>query len=233
MTSSSSSEKCRRPLVIFDIDNTLFNYDYAHEKAMTVCFNRIASITSYDLFYIQDTFRKVKAQVHKTYQTALRHDKMLQLKKYLEYLGIYSTINLCDIYAEYETTFLKNVTMLPSIEFFFRENIKDNCNVVFLTNNVLHIQLKVLNRLQIDCDELVTSYEIGREKPNKDILLELCEKYQVNDMSSVFVIGDNMECDIVPATELGMNTLHITCDTTEQDVRKWLGAFPQPFFIRL
>ena len=68
-----------------------------------------------------------------------------------------------------------------------------------------HIQIKKLEKLNADkfIDFLVTSEEVGFEKPNKEIF-ELALKKMNLEKDQVIMIGDSLEKDVIGAKNFGI-----------------------------
>lgn len=63
-----------------------------------------------------------------------------------------------------------------------------------------------LRELALPHDQLVTSAELGAEKPDPAFFAAIMELGQVTEPSEVLYVGDRVDNDILPAAELGMRT---------------------------
>jgi FMN phosphatase YigB (HAD superfamily) len=71
-------------------------------------------------------------------------------------------------------------------------------------------------------DPIMTGKEIGRAKPHPDGFLKILAKWNMGP-SEVLMIGDDVDCDILPAKELGLRTAFIgrkgkTCDEADYSI---------------
>ena len=95
-------------------------------------------------------------------------------------------------------------------EWFLKTCKERNIQICVVTDMQAHFQVQ---KLKIDnlIDYLVTSEEVGKEKPNPEMFLLALEKLdlQVND---VIMIGDNQKKDIEGARNLGIKAYQINLD---------------------
>jgi HAD superfamily hydrolase (TIGR01549 family) len=63
-----------------------------------------------------------------------------------------------------------------------------------------------LRALGLTIDHLATSEELGAEKPDAAFFAALLRLAEVNDPSEVLYVGDRVDNDVVPATDIGMRT---------------------------
>jgi HAD superfamily hydrolase (TIGR01549 family) len=67
-----------------------------------------------------------------------------------------------------------------------------------------------LEALELPCDDLVTSEELGAEKPDVEFFLRLLRRCQVTDPSELLYVGDRTDNDVVPAAAVGLRTCWLT-----------------------
>ncbi|MEX0835515.1 MAG: HAD family hydrolase [Nitriliruptor sp.] len=67
-----------------------------------------------------------------------------------------------------------------------------------------------LTALDLPCDDLVTSEELGAEKPDTDFFVRLLRRCDLTDPAEVLYIGDRVDNDIVPAHDAGLRTCWLT-----------------------
>lgn len=63
-----------------------------------------------------------------------------------------------------------------------------------------------LRALALPCDDLVTSEELGVEKPDPAFFAAVLERCGTSDPSDVLYVGDRVDNDVVAAAEAGMRT---------------------------
>lgn len=189
--------------VYLDIDNTLFSYTDAHNKGLQAVYKHLKTV--YDIKEIRDfkEFKDIKSEMYDFYKSALRHDKCIFIKKCCEYLEDKHKINIdyYAVYNVYETEFLNSIVPFPGlIEFMERYKHK---KVYLISNNLLDIQLKVVNKLGIKkyISKIYTSYEYQIEKP---------EFFGIVKNKNSVMIGDDIELDYKGALKYGLSAIHVT-----------------------
>lgn len=63
-----------------------------------------------------------------------------------------------------------------------------------------------LRALELPCDDLVTSEELGAEKPDPAFFAAVLARVGTSDPSDVLYVGDRVDNDVVAAAEAGMRT---------------------------
>jgi HAD superfamily hydrolase (TIGR01549 family) len=67
-----------------------------------------------------------------------------------------------------------------------------------------------LASLDLPCDDLVTSEELGVEKPDPAFFTRLLARCAVDDPAEVLYVGDRTDNDVVPAHDAGLRTCWLT-----------------------
>lgn len=172
---------------IFDLDNTLFNYDYAYQCGI----NKIIKEFDIDIQLLKNE----KVLFHKTCKNyAFSHNKFIQLKKYCEKNKL---DNVNKIYEIFFKEFLDNCKLYDGVLKFIKL-LKDNNSFLYiLTNNLCQVQYQVLEKLGIlnFFDKIYTSEEYNIEKPNSNLLKLVLYEIECKKSEVVF-IGDSWENDI-------------------------------------
>ncbi len=87
---------------------------------------------------------------------------------------------------------------------------KNNFKIAICTNLLLSIQLRKVHKLGIGdyIDYILTSEEIGKQKPSKENFLNVLEYLNVTPEEAVF-IGDDYKIDIEGAEKIGISGILI------------------------
>jgi len=186
--------------IIFDLDNTLYNYDICHEKSINKVFNFISNLKKYSIELITKSFYDIDKN-HKilTLNTASSHNKFIKIKHLLEK---YNMTNYQEMHKLYWDTFYENIKPFDYIIDFIKFNKSLGINIGVLTDYETEYQIEKLKRLDllqyIDC--IVTSEEIGCEKPSIHSFNYILMKMEANRYDTI-MIGDNFDKDINGAKE--------------------------------
>ena len=155
--------------VIFDLDDTLYNYNELNEQGI----NEICKYTCQNLKISKEHFYKAFDKAKKDVKSTLgnvasSHNRLLYCQKTLENLNENPFSIALEMYEVYWQYILKNMKLndnvLEILEFSKQKKIK----IGICTDLTVHIQHRKIRKLGIDkyIDAIVTSEEVGVEKPD-------------------------------------------------------------------
>ena len=203
--------------VIFDFDNTIYDFDICNNSALNILFKKLSELTNKDIKIIKDLYSIINKNVKVSNNTANKFNKTIYIKKLLEELNI-SLINFEECLKIYNDEFNNNLKInngiIELLELFKKNNIK----IGLLSNNIFHQQyekLKIFGLLKY-FDVIQTSDECGEEKPNINTYLMIQNKLGVSFENIVF-IGDNYDHDILPVLKLKMLPFHYIINNHNND----------------
>ena len=192
--------------VIFDIDNTLYNYDAAHASAFQavsdyVCRNFVLS----EAAFLEGYQSSQDEQLIRAGATcAAIHNRLLRCQIFLERLGrpIAYAPKMAGLYW---SVFLDAMRPFPDLYPCFTELKRVGYRVGIGTNMTADYQYAKLRRLELldYIDFLVTSEEVNAEKPDAKLFLRCAEKAGCPPGECVFV-GDSLRHDVEGAKNAGM-----------------------------
>jgi putative hydrolase of the HAD superfamily len=197
----------RPKAVVFDTDNTLYPYDFAHSAAMKAVQSKAMSLLNITSQEFDKSFDQARSDVKKKLgNTASSHSRLLYFQKTIENLGLGTRILLTlDLEQTYWRFFLINLRLFPGIKDFICQLKSDGVITANITDLTAQIQFRKLVYLGLDeyFDYVVTSEEAGRDKPDKAPFDMILSKIGV-DPSDVWMIGDDPINDIEGAVRAGM-----------------------------
>jgi HAD superfamily hydrolase (TIGR01549 family) len=190
--------------ILFDLDNTIYNYDKCNETALNFVFNKISENYEMDIIEIKTIFNSEKNKFKNSCNNtnASSHNKFIQLKKLFERLKI-KLDNIDYYYGLYVSIFNNNIN-----ENLYKNiiNFLDFCKInkikmYILTNNMCREQIQKINKLNIInyFEKIYTSEEFGIEKPDSKLYYYILSDIGCNK-NEIVKIGDNYINDI-QATE--------------------------------
>ena len=183
-------------LVIFDLDNTFYNYQPTHEHALNVVFEEQNQYDEWSLFL--ENYNLAKNTIHNRIgNNPSKHSKLLYFKEMFEEFLTFEAI------LNYEKLYWENFISFADISENDRNilNNKKDKNDIFIlcTNQNTNIQLKKINFWNLDMfDFVITSEEVGYEKPNIEFykyVTKIIKKLEISDFN-FFAVGDDYENDI-------------------------------------
>jgi putative hydrolase of the HAD superfamily len=185
--------------VIFDLDNTIYDYDLCHNKSINEVFNYLIQNIqeSFDKEYLKSVYDDISKKIkYELPNTASSHNKSIYFKQLLEKLKIdfsqFQTIN--NLYWE---VFYKNMVCFDGVKDFIIWNKNIGKKIGILTDYETEYQVVKLDKLGLlkYIDIIVTSEEVGIEKPSNQMFYTILQKMNLNSYD-VIMIGDNYEKDI-------------------------------------
>ena len=188
--------------VLFDIDNTLYAYEPAHAVAMSAVRAKTAALFGIEPAAFDQVFdaarTATKAQLG---STASSHSRLLYFQRMVEMFGLGSQVLLAlDLEQTYWRTLLSNATLFPGVNELLDDLRIAEVPRAIVTDLTAQIQFRkmIYFGLDHDVDYIVTSEEVGFEKPHPAPFEAAIAKMQAQG-TCVWMIGDDPETDIVGA----------------------------------
>lgn len=196
--------------LFLDLDDTLYNYKECHKFAIQKVF--LKESFGYD----ETTFKKVYRDA-RTYITNKLTPSGTCRSRYLAFLKMAEEKKVKNAFLisreleqHYWSSLIENITPFdyvnPLIEWAKQRKIK----IVIISDMTTDIQIQKIIKLNLHykIDFLVTSEDVGKEKPSLDIFNEALSKVECPPSKSL-MIGDSYEKDILGAKALGIQTFHL------------------------
>jgi HAD superfamily hydrolase (TIGR01549 family) len=183
--------------LIFDMDNTIYNYNNCHQKAMHSVLKSISEDYHLDLGNVQSVFTYQKNRFQKSCgNIASSHHKMIQIKYLLTSLNI-KLDSLQKYYQQYVNVFQSKMILYDHLLDFFDFCKNKSIKLYILSNNILSIQISHLQKLNIIhfFEKIYTSQEFGIEKPDPKILYYILGELECNK-NEIALVGDDFINDI-------------------------------------
>ncbi len=195
--------------VIFDIDNTVYDYDYCNGIAMNAL--SIYACQRYKISQkkFESAFYSSRKEIKELLgETASSHNRMLYMQLFLEKLGYFPCEGALELYDIYWDTMLDTMQLFPYVIPLLKELRFSGIKIGFLTDLTAHIQHRKIKRLGLEkyADSIVSSEESGCEKPSTKMFERILKKTECLPYEAL-MIGDDQKRDIDGANNIGMNSL--------------------------
>ena len=193
--------------VVFDLDNTVYDYDYCHEKAMLRLSEYACKTFQISVTQFEQAFHVAKQKVKKQLRnTGASHNRMLYMQLFLEEVGENPVKTALDLYEVYWGTMLETMDLYPYVLPLMKALKERDIKIAVLTDLTAHIQHRKIKKLSLEeyIDVLVTSEEAGAEKPSVVAFEKLLKKCNVFP-HEMLMIGDSLEKDVQGALHVGMH----------------------------
>jgi putative hydrolase of the HAD superfamily len=104
------------------------------------------------------------------------------------------------------------IDLLQTLKGKYRLFLLSNTNEIHIPKALVEWQ-KTSNIDFYDCfDHVYLSHEMGMRKPNKEIFERVCQEQNIQPNNAVFI--DDSSQHIKGASEVGLNTIHLTSDVS-------------------
>lgn len=192
--------------VIFDIDDTLYDYEGINDKAIEYAGSWLCekvNISRMDYRAAYDRARQITKNDIK--DRAAGHNRLIYFQHTSELLGLNPIAYSLELYEMYWDYMLNHMTLSEGALALIKRLKKDGIRIGICTDLTSHIQHRKLRKLGIApfIDAFVSSEEADAEKPDRRIFDLLLKKLDAAPDEALYV-GDSYKKDIVGAAASGM-----------------------------
>ncbi len=196
--------------VVFDLDNTLYDYDACNELAEKKLFETISIAFDVTENQADKLLKQAKKNIKKLLgdEVAASHNRLLYMQNICEQMGKNPMIYAMDFYNAYWDTMLENMQPFDYVKTLIEELKIRGIKIGILTDLTAHIQYRKLEKLELTnlIDYLVTSEEAGAEKPSGKMFDLMLKKLGMFS-KEVIMVGDSQKKDIEGARKAGFETI--------------------------
>lgn len=196
--------------VIFDLDNTLYDYDTCNIIAEDVLYKTISGELGISYECACDSVKRAKENVKKNLgiEVASSHNRLLYMQDVCEQLGKNPLKYAMHFYNAYWGTLLREMRLFDYVDPFINSLRDKGIQVGVLTDLTAHIQYRKIVTLGLaeKIDYLVTSEEAGAEKPSYKMFKLMLDKLNILP-GEALMIGDSQPKDIEGALSVGMQAV--------------------------
>lgn len=219
--------------ILFDLDNTLYEYEPVHKKALREAYNILRKDIKISFQKFMRLFNFSRLEIHQELSgTASSHNRTLYFQRLIE--KTHKTVEsqlILNLSHAYWGSFLKNIRLKEGVMQTLKELKRRGLKIIIVSDLTTKIQLKKLVKLKINSyiDFLVTSEEAGSEKPHSIMFLLALNKVNLKP-EDVIMVGDSKSSDISGANAVGIDTVLIS---KEKIIRKNSEDYSHPdYFIK-
>lgn len=199
--------------VIFDIDNTLYSYEYSHKygmRSLAAYCQREFGVSAEETEACYKKANKIMMERIGS-ETAAIHNRLIRMQCMLELWDKPLFPHTVNMYDRYSNASIEYSLSSPGIIEFMQKLKERGIRIGVGTDMVAHIQYRRLEFLNLSpyIDFIVTSEEAGAEKPAPR-LFELCVEKAGVPASECAFIGDNLTKDVKGARDNGLKVFWYT-----------------------
>ena len=187
--------------IIFDFDNTLYDYTNVDHIAMNILLDKIK-------YQHNISFDEIVSNIKKSNNNALKHNKLLYIKKFLEVNKIHIKY-LSEFMKIYNDIFMSNIKLYDGVLELFKYLVSKKIKIGIISNNTFHQQFEKLRYFGLleYIDEIITSDEAGEEKPN-DVIYNIITTRMNLLKHEIIFIGDDLINDVMKPLSMGYFSMH-------------------------
>jgi len=203
--------------IIFDLDNTLYLYEPAHRAGIVASHKKYPIKQSLAKFTEKYNVARDKNE-SELFGTGSSHNRLLYFQKMLETDNCFSPNTALELARAYWIAFITGMKLEPQL----RETLLllvRKYKLGILSDLTADIQFAKLtaHRLWPFFDAIVTSEEVGVEKPSKIGIKLLLKKMNLR-ANQVIIVGDNPMNDGLCAKKLGIPFIQIIRSDIKQKI---------------
>lgn len=197
--------------ILLDIDNTLYDYQSAHESGLNKTIGFASSKTGISMKKLYLFYAKARQKTHENLKgTAASHDRLIYFQCMLEDLGL-SPFLAPELNRVYWNEFLRNIKPGKGVVEFLELNKEIKICIVSDFNAAIQYEkIKILG-IEKYISSVVTSEEVGKDKPNEEIFKKAISKLGIRK-ADICMIGDDYDKDILGAVKSGVTSFWLTAE---------------------
>ncbi len=195
----------RYKLLIFDLDNTVLDYDRSEEFALDKTLTSLGFEPDEDL---KESYRSINEQMWQRLEKGEITSEQLRIMRFTRFAEIHG-IDWNP--SKVSTIYLDNlglggflVTGAESLLF----ELKKDFRLASITNGISDVQRNRLSNSPLEgiFEPLLISDEVGISKPDPGIFRLMMEQTGIKNPSDILMIGDSLSSDIAGASAVGIDS---------------------------
>lgn len=196
----------RYELLIFDADDTLFDFQKSEREALERCLKEAGLTLNGNI--ILSTFIDINLAIWRELEQGLISQQVLRVERFRR---LKRKLNLQfdeEIVAKRYLDFLSDASYLFSDSEKVIKALASTYKLVLLSNGLSYVQNKRLRNSIIApyFEDIIISEEVGYAKPDPRIFALTLERVNHFNKQNVLMIGDSLTSDILGGIEFGINT---------------------------
>ena len=191
-------------LLIFDLDNTVFDYNRAENFALDKTLKTYGLNPSDDL---RESYRIINEQTWQRLERGEITSMQLRLMRFEEFGSVHGIKwNAAEVSRIYLDNLGLGGFLIEGADTLLFE-LERNFRLASVTNGISDVQRARLKNSPLDgmFKPLIISDEVGVAKPDPGIFEVLLEQAGVEDRTDVLMIGDSLSSDIAGAVAAGID----------------------------
>lgn len=193
-------------IVVFDVDDTLYDQIDPFKKAMTEVFPEIMEVLEVSMSQLYLRFRYYSDKVfHLTENGTLPLEEM-RVYRITEAMRDFSYVISTEQAQDFQESYQKNqgqIVLKKEMEDIITNLNENNITMLILTNGPTEHQKRKIKQLGLesflDEKKVFISEEVGLAKPNREIFEHIENRFASSFPSDFIYVGDSYENDVMGA----------------------------------
>ncbi len=204
----------RRPLkaVIFDLDNTLYPYEPCHRRGLARAHALFRTLPETSRIPFMAAYLKARRAVARHHRaTATSHNRLLYFRRMCEpVFHHHAAHHAVALHQAYWDGYFSAMRLDRSAKPLLKQLKRRGLRIGILTDLMEEVQLRKVARLGLGpyVDAVVTSEEVGREKPDPRMFRTMLRKLGTTPACSL-IVGDDYRKDVVGGKRAGLATVWV------------------------
>lgn len=196
--------------VLFDLDGTLYDYNLCHREALEYTAHVAEKKLGIDNHTFVELYKKSRATIHKRLQgMAASHSRLLYFCELVFCSTGKPNLNIVTLLERaYWGTFYQAMDIYPGVLHLLKILRSKSVTLALVTDMTAATQFKKIRILKLThmFDVVVTSEEMGCEKPSPKIFKVCLEKMGIDAQFAIHV-GDDYQRDIAGSRAAGLKSV--------------------------
>jgi YjjG family noncanonical pyrimidine nucleotidase len=192
--------------ILFDADGTLFDYDKAEETALK------SACLQYGITYSPDRrniYREINNRKWVEFDKSVINKQQLQISRFEDFFLEIGVVNInANVFNACYLDYLADGSQLIDGAETVCRKLSENKQLAIITNGVERTQLRRINKSAIKpyISDIFVSEKIDFAKPAFEYFNYVFESLNIEDKSSVLIVGDSLLSDIKGGMNYGVDT---------------------------
>lgn len=195
-------------LILFDADDTLFDYSRSEAYALSQTFAH-AGIEAGEA--VVSSYRAINQRLWNDYEqgnVTLDHLRVERFRRLFEEYGLAIEAPIEQFGQAYARHLGEGIFLIDGADELCRTLREGGVRLAIITNGIKEVQLNRIRRSGMDefFEHIIVSEDAGEQKPNERFFDYTFEKLKMNDKHRALIVGDTLSSDIAGGHRYGVDT---------------------------
>lgn len=193
-------------LLLFDADNTLYDFDYAEREALKSAIAELNLQNSFEENF--EIYKKINLQIWKEFEEKKITSENLKSERFKRFFSQIDVKADPEIISIKYLFYLSRINKLLPDAYEVIEELSKRFKIAVITNGLVEVQKPrfEFSKIRNLIHAIIISGEVGFSKPDPEIFQIACDRFGISDKSEVLMIGDNFDTDIIGGINFGIDT---------------------------